>query len=166
MTMTRGLSGTKIYRGEREINGFFLQFMSALPAGAVERFALESLQIDGNLAYITWNVGDDIPLGTDTFFVDTGRSWLFNSSRCTRRRSNDASRVDDVPRDAPVPLTWRLHDAGPGPSRSGSFPLPLSMPSVAACKFVHGRSSKRCILARVSIGGGEVPVRSGGACRR
>ena len=33
--------------------------MSALPAGAVERFALKSLQIDGNLAYITWNVGDD-----------------------------------------------------------------------------------------------------------
>ena len=66
-------SEAKIYRGKREINDFFVQFMSALPAGAVERFALKSLQIDGNLAYITWNVGDDIPLGTDTFFVDNGK---------------------------------------------------------------------------------------------
>ena len=69
----RFYSGTKIYRGKQEINDFFVQFMSALPAGAVERFALKSLQIDGNLAYITWSVGDDIPLGTDTFFVDNGK---------------------------------------------------------------------------------------------
>ena len=69
----RFYSGAKIYRGKPEINDFFVQFMSALPAGAVDRFALKSLQIDGNLAYITWNVGDDIPLGTDTFLVDNGK---------------------------------------------------------------------------------------------
>jgi ketosteroid isomerase-like protein len=69
----RFYSGAKIYRGKREINDFFVQFMSALPVGAVDRFTLKSLQIDGNLAYITWNVGDDIPLGTDTFFVDNGK---------------------------------------------------------------------------------------------
>ncbi len=69
----RFYSETKIYRGKQEINDFFVQFMDSLPVGAVDRFALKSLQIDGNLAYITWNVGDDIPLGTDTFFVDNGK---------------------------------------------------------------------------------------------
>jgi hypothetical protein len=66
-------SEAKIYRGKREISDFFVQFMSSLPSGAVERFALKSLRIDGKLAYITWNVGDDIPLGTDTFVVDNGK---------------------------------------------------------------------------------------------
>lgn len=27
----------------------------------------------GNVAYITWSVGTDIPLGTDTFVVEDGR---------------------------------------------------------------------------------------------
>jgi hypothetical protein len=63
----------KIYRGKHEIHGFFVDFLDALPAGGLERFELRSLQIEGNIAYITWSVGGDIPLGTDTFVVDDGK---------------------------------------------------------------------------------------------
>lgn len=64
---------TKIYHGKREVHGFFVDFLDALPAGALERFELRSLQIEGKIAYITWSVGRDIPLGTDTFVVDDGK---------------------------------------------------------------------------------------------
>jgi hypothetical protein len=63
----------KIYHGKHEIHGFFVDFLDSLPAGGLERFELRSLQIEGNIAYITWSVGDDIPLGTDTFVVDDGK---------------------------------------------------------------------------------------------
>ena len=49
------------------------QFIEALPARGIERFELRSLHVEGDLAYITWNVGSDIPLGTDTFVVDDGK---------------------------------------------------------------------------------------------
>jgi hypothetical protein len=62
-----------VYRGKREIRAFFADFLNCLPAGAVDRFSLETLRVDGNLAYITWSVGTDIPLGTDTFVVDDGK---------------------------------------------------------------------------------------------
>jgi ketosteroid isomerase-like protein len=68
----RFFSEARIYRGKQEIQGFFTDFIAALPARAIERFTLKSLQIDRNIAYITWCVGDDIPLGTDTFLVDDG----------------------------------------------------------------------------------------------
>ena len=48
-------------------------FIEALPAGGVDRFERRSLHVEGDLAYITWNVGSDIPLGTDTFVVDDGK---------------------------------------------------------------------------------------------
>src|SRR3954453_2211255 len=64
---------TRIYDGKREIHGFFEDFIEALPAGGIDRFELRSLQVEGNLAYITWRVGSEIPLGTDTFVVDDGR---------------------------------------------------------------------------------------------
>ena len=41
--------------------------------GAIDNFSLRSLRVDGNIAYITWSVGSDIPLGTDTFVVDNGK---------------------------------------------------------------------------------------------
>ena len=31
------------------------------------------MQVDGNVAYITWSVGADIPMGTDTFVVGNGK---------------------------------------------------------------------------------------------
>ncbi len=69
----RFYSEAKIYHGKQEIHGFFVDFLDALPAGSMERFTLRSLQIEGNIAYITWSVGSDIPLGTDTFVVDDGK---------------------------------------------------------------------------------------------
>jgi len=66
-------SETKIYRGQQEIHGFFTDFLRALPPGAIDRFALNSLQVGGRIAYITWSVGSDIPLGTDTFLVEHGK---------------------------------------------------------------------------------------------
>ncbi len=63
----------RIYRGRQEIETFFRDFIDALPEGAIDRFALRSMQVDDNVAYITWSVGDDIPLGTDTFVVAGGK---------------------------------------------------------------------------------------------
>jgi len=63
----------RIYRGKQEIHGFFEDFIASLPAHAVSRFTLRSLQVDRNIAYITWQVGNDVPLGTDTFVVDNGK---------------------------------------------------------------------------------------------
>jgi hypothetical protein len=69
----RFYSEAKVYQGKREIGGFFADFIDSLPAGGIDRFALRSRYIDGNIAYITWSVGTDIPLGTDTFVVDNGK---------------------------------------------------------------------------------------------
>jgi ketosteroid isomerase-like protein len=62
-----------IYRGKHRIHGFFENFIASLPADAIDRFTLRSLRVDRDLAYITWSVGGDIPLGTDTFVVDNGK---------------------------------------------------------------------------------------------
>jgi len=62
-----------VYEGQAEIARFFDAFIAALPAGAYERFALGTLRVDGELAFITWSIGDDVPLGTDTFIVRGGR---------------------------------------------------------------------------------------------
>ncbi|HSN20885.1 MAG TPA: nuclear transport factor 2 family protein [Usitatibacter sp.] len=66
-------SEDRVYRGKREIGEFFGRFLEGLPPGALERFRLRSLRVDGELAYITWSVGAEIPLGTDTFVVRGGR---------------------------------------------------------------------------------------------
>ena len=66
-------SEEKIYRGRQEISGFFTDFLESLPARAIDRFTLRCLRVDRDVAYITWSVGDDIPLGTDTFVVDNGK---------------------------------------------------------------------------------------------
>ena len=69
----RFYSEAEVYHGKREIAGFFAGFINALPAGAIDRFSLRSLQVDGDMAYITWSVGQEIPLGTDTFVVHDGK---------------------------------------------------------------------------------------------
>lgn len=66
-------SEARIYHGKQEISDFFTDFMASLPAKAIERFTLRSCQVDRNIAYITWHIGDDIPLGTDTFVVQKGK---------------------------------------------------------------------------------------------
>lgn len=69
----RFYSEARVYHGKRGISAFFVAFLDALPAGALDRFSLRSLRADGNIGYITWNVGSDIPLGTDTFVVENGK---------------------------------------------------------------------------------------------
>lgn len=63
----------RVYRGKREIGQFFTAFIAGLPERGIERFTLRSLRVDGELAYITWHVGHEIPLGTDTFVVRGGK---------------------------------------------------------------------------------------------
>jgi ketosteroid isomerase-like protein len=69
----RFISEAKIYHGKQEIGEFFAEFIGCLPARAIDRFSLKSLRVDGSMAYITWSVGADIPLGTDTFVVSNGK---------------------------------------------------------------------------------------------
>jgi ketosteroid isomerase-like protein len=69
----RFCSEARTYRGKQEIHGFFTDFIAALPVGAIEHFTLRSLRVDHDIAYITWSVGSDIPLGTDTFVVANGK---------------------------------------------------------------------------------------------
>ena len=63
----------QVFIGRPEIHRFFAQFLDALPPGAIDRFELRSLRVDGTIAFITWRVEGDIPLGTDTFIVEDGR---------------------------------------------------------------------------------------------
>ena len=66
-------SEARSYRGKHEIRDFFVDFIAALPPGATKRFSLRSLRVEGELAYITWSAGREIPLGTDTFVVRNGK---------------------------------------------------------------------------------------------
>lgn len=63
----------RTYHGKQEIRGFFVEFIEGLPEGAIGRFELRSLQVEGGVGYITWSVGTEIPLGTDTFVIANGR---------------------------------------------------------------------------------------------
>jgi len=66
-------SEARTYRGKSEIGQFFENFIASLPPGAAESFSLRTLRVDGEVAYITWSAGRDIPLGTDTFVVRNNR---------------------------------------------------------------------------------------------
>ena len=67
------ISEGRTYHGRPEISDFFEDFMASLPPQAINRFSLRSLRVEGNMAYITWSVGHEIPLGTDTFLVSNGK---------------------------------------------------------------------------------------------
>ena len=69
----RFISEGRTYHGQREISDFFEDFMASLPPQAINRFSLRSLRVEGDMAYITWSVGNEIPLGTDTFLVSNGK---------------------------------------------------------------------------------------------
>lgn len=63
------LTESRTYRGRSEIREFFEAFLAALPPHATRMFSLRCQRFEGNVAYITWSVGDELPLGTDTFVV-------------------------------------------------------------------------------------------------
>ena len=70
----RFYSEAKIYQGKQELHGFFTDFIGSLPAGAIDHFSLRSLRVDGNIAYITWSVRNDIPWALILLLWTTGRS--------------------------------------------------------------------------------------------
>ena len=67
------LSETRAYCGKPAIREFFEGFLAALPPQAIGQFTLRSLRVQGDVAYITWSAGPELPLGTDTFVVNDGR---------------------------------------------------------------------------------------------
>lgn len=67
------LSEGRAYCGKSAIREFFDAFIAGLPPRAISQFALRSLRVQGDLAYITWSAGPELPLGTDTFVVRQGR---------------------------------------------------------------------------------------------
>lgn len=67
------LSEDGTYRGRHEIAAFFEGFIASLPPDGIRRFSLRSLRIEGDVAFITWNVGSEWPLGTDSFVVRRGK---------------------------------------------------------------------------------------------
>ena len=69
----RLFTAARVYEGAAQIGEFFADFIRSLPVNGYARFALGSLRTDGDLAFITWSIGDDVPLGTDTFIVRDGR---------------------------------------------------------------------------------------------
>jgi ketosteroid isomerase-like protein len=67
------LSEGRAYRGKKEIRDFFEGFIAALPPQAIANFALRSLRVEGDVAYIVWSAGGELPFGTDTFVVRNGK---------------------------------------------------------------------------------------------
>lgn len=67
------LSEGRAYCGKPAVREFFEGFIVALPPQAMGRFKLRSLRVQGDVAYITWSAGSELPLGTDTFVVRDGR---------------------------------------------------------------------------------------------
>jgi ketosteroid isomerase-like protein len=67
------LSEGGAFASKAAIRAFFEGFLAALPAGAIDRFSLRHLRVQADVAYITWSVGAEMPLGTDTFVVRRGK---------------------------------------------------------------------------------------------
>lgn len=67
------LSEGRTYCGKSAIREFFEGFIAGLAPQAMGQFTLRSLRVQGEVAYITWSAGAELPLGTDTFVVRRGR---------------------------------------------------------------------------------------------
>ena len=62
--------------GLEAIRAAFVEFFSGLFKPGTYQFSLDRTEIVGDIAYIVWhseNQGADIPLGTDTFFIQGGK---------------------------------------------------------------------------------------------
>jgi ketosteroid isomerase-like protein len=62
--------------GLSEIREFFTAFISTLPAGFLEAFEMHRQEFDGEVGYIVWKASPWVRLGTDTFFVRSGKIML------------------------------------------------------------------------------------------
>ncbi len=61
------------FRGMSEIRGFFSSFVAGLPEGFLDAFKVTKMEVDKEVAYITWEALPWFPLGTDTFVVKEGK---------------------------------------------------------------------------------------------
>lgn len=61
------------FRGITEIRGFFTAFVASLPEGFMDAFKVTKSEVDGDVAYITWEANPWFPLGTDTFVIKDGK---------------------------------------------------------------------------------------------
>lgn len=61
-------------RGLSMIRQFFVDYFVTIPSGSM--FEMKELTVTGNVAFIVWASDSDvanIPLGTDTFFIEAGK---------------------------------------------------------------------------------------------
>ena len=61
------------FRGLGELREFFTGFVGLLTPEVLAKFKMIRQDVDGEIAYIVWAVGDMIPLGSDTFVVRDGK---------------------------------------------------------------------------------------------
>ena len=69
----RFLSEVRTYHGKREIRRFFETFIASLPPNGINRFSLRTLRVEGDVAFITWSVGNEVALVSDTLVVRNGK---------------------------------------------------------------------------------------------
>ena len=60
-------------RGLTQLREAFEQLLQSIPQRAFETLQLLQQQIEGDVAYIAWSMGDFAPIGTDTFVVRNGK---------------------------------------------------------------------------------------------
>ena len=61
------------FEGLAAIRGFFEAFMPGITPEILANFTMDRQVVHGELAYIVWNAGSSILLGTDTFVVRDGK---------------------------------------------------------------------------------------------
>ena len=57
------------FRGLGEVREFFTGFVSLLTPEVLAKFKMVRQDVDGEVAYIVWTVGDMVPMGSDTLVV-------------------------------------------------------------------------------------------------
>lgn len=60
-------------KGLDAIREFFTSFVDSFTPEMIEAFNMQRQEIQGEYAYIVWDLGDIAPLGTDTFHVVDGK---------------------------------------------------------------------------------------------
>ena len=65
-----------VYRGKREIRGFFSSFLNAMPEEMHNTFQVMWQDVAEDTAHIVWKADPFISLGTDTFVVKNGKITL------------------------------------------------------------------------------------------
>ena len=65
-----------VVRGREALHQAFSGFFSGLFAPGTYKFTMDRMEVDGEVAYITWHAtcaGADVRLGTDTFVMRDGK---------------------------------------------------------------------------------------------